>query len=121
MKTKQRMEIELYEKHTGRCPVREFIAELSPKDRVRATNAIKRLQEHGLALGRPHVGYLRDNIRELRIKTNHGNYRILFFIYYKHKAVLLYAISKKTQRVPAADIDKALEYSRDYRERHPGR
>ncbi len=115
------MEIELYEKHNDRCPVREFIAKLSSKDRVRVTNAIERLQEHGLALSRPHVGYLRNNIRELRVKTHHGNYRILFFIYDKHKAVLLCGISKKTRQVPAADINKALEYSRDYQKRHPGR
>jgi len=112
------MNIEYYERSNGRCPVQEFIRDLPATERVRVMNAIERLQEHGLALERPYVAPLRDGIRELRVRTQHGQYRILHFICYRDTAVLLHAITKKSDKVPDAAIDKAIEYKTDYESRH---
>ncbi|OQB02358.1 MAG: hypothetical protein BWY25_00586 [Chloroflexi bacterium ADurb.Bin222] len=112
------MNIEYYEKPNGRCPVQEFIRDLPAMERVRVMNAIERLQEYGLELERPHVATLRDDIRELRVKTQHGQYRVLHFIAYRDTAVLLHAITKKSDKVPDAAIDKAIEYKTDYENQH---
>ncbi len=108
------MNIEYYERPNGRCPVQEFIRDLPATEQVRVMKAIERLQEHGLALERPYVATLRDEIRELRIRTQHGQYRVLHFIYYRDTIVLLHAITKKSDKVPDAAIDKAIEYKTDY-------
>jgi len=107
------MDIEYYEKPNGRCPVQDFIRKLPSRDQVLVMNAIQQLEEHGLALGRPSVGYLRDHIRELRP----DNHRVLYFVYHRSRAVLLHAITKKAHKVPDSDIDKAIEYKEDYLKR----
>ena len=107
-------EIELYEKPNGRCPVADFINKLSPKEKVIILNRFSQLQEHGLDLGRPLVGYLRDNIHELRIKINSVNYRILFFVYDRTIFVLTHVIIKKSDKVPDFEIEKAIEYRNSY-------
>ncbi len=83
------MDIEYYERPNGRCPASEFIESLPAKDQVRVIRMIDRLAKFGLELGRPYSATLRDNIRELRIRTNHGLYRILHFIFRQNTAVLL--------------------------------
>jgi phage-related protein len=112
------MEIDYYQTSNGACPVLEFIAGLPPEDRVRVTEKIRLLAQLGRSLRRPHSDTLRDGIRELRIKTHHGQYRILHFIFYRDTAVLLHGITKKTGKVPDSAIDKAIKYMRDYVRTH---
>lgn len=77
---KKKWEVEFYEKENGRCPTEDFLDGLrNPTIKARIKRAIARLEEHGRDLDRPHVGYLRDHISELRIITHQGNFRILFF------------------------------------------
>lgn len=108
------MDIEYYEKANGECPVVEFLESLPAKDRELVINRIEQLAEHGLELHRPYSDTLRDGIRELRIKTFHGQRRILHFIYHRNTAVLLDGLTKKSDKVSDAAIDKAIEYMRDY-------
>lgn len=112
------MEIDYYEKPNGKCPVVEFIESLSAKDQARIIKKIELLAKLGLELRRPHTDTLRDGIRELRIKTNHGQHRILHFIFYRNTAVLLDGITKKTGKVPDSAIDRAIEYMQDYIQTH---
>lgn len=49
---------------------------------------------------RPMVDYLRDGIYELRPKHN----RIFYFFYLGESAVLVYAIKKKTEKIPENDL-----------------
>jgi len=109
------MEIDYYKKSNGDCPVQDFIRKLPAREKVLIIHAIEQLQEKGLALERPLVGYLRDHIRELRI----GQHRILHFIYYQDKVVPLHMITKKARKVPDAEIDKALAYKKEYLAQHP--
>lgn len=109
------MKIDYYEKPNGRFPVQDFIRKLPARDRVLVMAAIAKLEEHGRKLNRPHAGYLRDHIRELRP----DNQRVLYFVYHEGKAVLLHAITKKARKVADADINKAIEYKADYLRRHP--
>lgn len=109
------MDIEYYKKSNGGCPVADYIKKQPKRDQILIVNQIDQLAEYGLGLKRPQVGYLRDHIRELRI----GQHRVLHFIICQDKAVLLHAITKKSQKVPDADIDKAIEYKADYLRNHP--
>ena len=66
------------------------------------------LAREGNALRRPHVDYLRDGIRELRIKSGRVNYRILYSFVGKHVALLTHGLTK-TGAVPDAEIEFAME------------
>jgi phage-related protein len=110
----EKWKVEFYVKGNGRCPVEEFLHNLHAQDRVFVNNGIKRLREHGLDLSFPYVEFLRDEIWELRVRTNHGRYRVLYFIFDRSKFILLHGILKKSGPVPDLAIDKAIEYKNDY-------
>ena len=110
-------EIEFYKKSNGRCPTKTFLDGLSRQDVVRINKALDRLAKYGQDLGRPNVAYLRDNIWELRVRTQHGRYRLLHFFYAGQRFVITHGIKKKTRKVPDSEIDTAIEYRNDYLER----
>lgn len=112
------MDIEYYEKPNGRCPTLEYLESLPAEDQVRVIKKIELLAELGLNLRRPHSDTLRDNIRELRVKTHHGQHRILHFIFHRNTAVLLDGLTKKSGPVSDAAIDKAIESMQDYLNKH---
>ena len=108
-------EIEFFEKENGRCPVAEFLSELSPKkDLPYIDNAFSMLEEHGYQLRRPHCDYLRDDIYELRIKTLNGRFRFFYFFFDKNRIVITHGISKKTRVVEPKEIGRAIEYRAVY-------
>jgi phage-related protein len=111
-------DIELYEKPNGRCPTKDFLDSLPADERAMAVNSIKQLRQHGTNLQRPHTGYLRDHINELRIRVRRNRYRILYFFYHAETIVLLQGFQKKTNKVPDHQIDQAVEYRLDYESTH---
>jgi phage-related protein len=96
----------------------EFIRELQLTEQADINFAIARLGEMGLALRRPYIDYLRDDIYELRIRLRRGHCRVLYFIFHRNTFVLLHAILKKTGKVADAEIERAIEYKLDYMMRH---
>ena len=103
-------EVEFFEKDNGRCPAKEFLAELSPKkDLPYIYNSIKQLEEHGYHLKRPHVDFLKDDIWELRIKTINGNFRFFYFFFDKGKIIITHGIKKKSGVVNPKEIEFAKE------------
>ena len=107
-------EIEFYEKENGRCPVGEYLDSVPPDDFVRIERKLKLLAEYGNELQRPHVGYLRDDIWELRVRTQRGQNRILFFFFEGQKIILTNGFLKKTRKVPPKEIERAIEYRKAY-------
>lgn len=105
--------IEFYETENDRCPTAEFLEGLFPDSQRLVAKGLERLAQYGTDLGRPYVGYLRDHIRELRIATNQGRCRILFF-QDGRTLVMLQGLIKKTGKVPDFEIDKAVEYRKGY-------
>jgi phage-related protein len=110
--------IEFYVKsNNNRCPVDEFLADLSKqskRDLVFIRKAMDRLSEHGNELGRPHAAYLRDDIYELRPK----HYRLFYFFFDGTKIIITHGYAKKTNAVDPNQIDKAIEYRKDYYSSH---
>ncbi|MFO0972902.1 MAG: type II toxin-antitoxin system RelE/ParE family toxin [Phycisphaerae bacterium] len=74
---------------------------------------INRLVAAGHELRRPTADYLRDKICELRSKRGRVNYRILYFFHGRNAAVLAHALTKE-DKVPAVDIERAIERRRLY-------
>lgn len=106
-------EIAYYVTHNDRCPVEEFLNGLSVEERVRANWHIDRLEEMGPDLPFPYAEYLRDKILELRIRCRNVRLRILYF---QDGAlfVLTHGFVKKSSAVQDSEIEKAVDYRRDY-------
>jgi phage-related protein len=106
--------VEFYRKANGRCPTEEFLDSLTSDEKVFVKRAIQRLEEFGLQLQRPHAAPLRDHILELRKRTHQGNIRLLYFFFDGEKFIITHGFKKKTSAVPADEINKAIEFRKDY-------
>lgn len=92
--------ITYYKTESGRSPVAEFIEALEEHEKKKAAAYITKLEMLGHNLRRPVADYLDDGIYELRPKGN----RIFFFFFFRNTAVLVHAIKKKSDKVPAGDL-----------------
>ncbi|MFH1245096.1 MAG: type II toxin-antitoxin system RelE/ParE family toxin [Candidatus Omnitrophota bacterium] len=89
----------------GHNPVKEFIVSLPVKERAKIFAYIAELKMQGHNLRRPMADYLGKSIYELRPKAN----RIFYFFFLKHNVVLLHAIRKKTDVIPARDWELCIK------------
>lgn len=110
--------IEYYQRRNGEIPVLDFLLSLNPKMRAKAFSEIELLKKHGSSLKEPYVkllnGYANKGICELRIKFSTDITRIFYFVYHRKVYVLLNGFTKKTDRTPGSEIEKARKYKMDY-------
>src|SRR5436309_876803 len=98
-----------YRYDDGTVPLLEWLETLPQKARDKCRVKIERLRELGYELRRPEAAYLRDGIYELRVRLRRVNYRMLYFFYRDVAAVLSHGLMKEA-RLPAKEIDRALEH-----------
>lgn len=111
--------LERFVKDNGRCPVDDFLDELSPrKDLPYIQLKFDMLAEHGYKLDRPHAAHLGDQIYELRVKTVNGQFRFFYFFFAGDKIIITHGIKKKTDQVPESEIEQANSYRNIYYQRH---
>lgn len=105
----------------GAVPVRDWLLQLRRRQRqafAKCVVRIRRLAEMGHELRRPEADLLRDGIYELRARQGRVNYRILYFFHGQNVAILAHALTKE-DKVPKADIDRAVRYKAVF-ESNPG-
>lgn len=112
--------IVFYKDKNGQSEVNNYIQEL--KHNVNKDNRIKlkkimaylkMLESKGLALGKPYIKHIKEEIWELRpIKD-----RILFAFLENDKFIILTQFMKKTQKTPKREIDRAIRYLQEYQKR----
>ncbi len=112
-------QVEYYKKENGSIPVLDFLLTLNPKLRAKTFSEIELLEKHGTALREPYTksisGY--KGLFELRVKFSSDITRIFYFTYRCNTFVLLHGFSKKTDKTPTAELDKAIKYKKDYERR----
>lgn len=98
--------------------MKEWLEDLrsQPKHRAKCIEWIGLLRDFGHELRRPSGDYLRDGIYELRVRFQKVQYRMLYFFYDRDRAVIGHGITKQTNKVPAAEIDRAVKMKRRYEE-----
>jgi phage-related protein len=109
----EKWELVYYETASGRCPVREYLDDLSAHEAARVTFDLDLLEEFGIALGAPHVRYIRRGLWELRT-GGRIQHRVLYAAVSGRRMVLLHAFTKRTPRTPAAEIAVAADRLTDY-------
>jgi hypothetical protein len=105
-----RIRVVFYQESPDNVPVLDWLRTLETRDRLayaKCVARIKRLAQAGHELRRPEADYLRDGMHELRVHRGRVNYRILYFFHHQTVAVLSHALTKE-DRVPAAEIDRAV-------------
>jgi phage-related protein len=105
-----RTQLIFFKDDDGTVPVRDWLSELQRRQRrafAKCIVRIRRLAELGHELRRPEADLLRDGIYELRARDGRVNYRILYFFQGHNVAILAHALTKE-DKVPKADIDRAL-------------
>ena len=89
----------------GVAPLLEWLDALGEAVQNKIIARIELLRARGHELRRPHADTLRDGIHELRVVSQHVNYRVLYF-FHDRTAVLSHGITKEGT-VPPKEIDRA--------------
>lgn len=105
---------EFYDLPGGSKPAKEFLESLDVKMKAKMTRTIKLLEANGTVLREPYSKELRNGIFELRAKVGSDISRVLYFFFYRGKALLTNGFIKKTDKTPASEIEKAEKYRNEY-------
>lgn len=108
---------EFYETE-NKIPVKDFLDSLDIKMRAKLVGEIKLLEEKGNMLRLPYSEHLDDGIFELRAKVGSDITRVLYFFYFEGRIILTHGFTKKTQKTPSREIEKAKKYRQDFIERN---
>ncbi|MBH8605909.1 type II toxin-antitoxin system RelE/ParE family toxin [Thermoactinomyces sp. CICC 10522] len=103
-----------YVKANGRRPTSEFLDSLPIKQREKVIRNMLLLERFGLRWGMPFTEHLGDGIWELRTKISSNIYRVLLFHWKDNYLVFTHGFTKKTQKTPKREIEKAKRYRADF-------
>ena len=98
-------QIILFESDRGDKPVEELIKSLDQITIAKTAHQIELLEKYGSYLGMPHARKLIPDLYELRIRGKEEIRIVYAFI--KRNIYLLHAFKKKTQKIPAKEIETA--------------
>jgi phage-related protein len=98
--------VRFFRSSQGNEPVREWLRSLSSTDRKLLGEEIRTVQL-GWPIGMPVVRKLDADLWEIRVRMKDGIARVLFTIEAK-EAILLHGFIKKSQKIPADDLQTAL-------------
>lgn len=107
-----------YKDEDGRKPVEEFIDSLDTKMQCKVLRQIGLLKEHGHRIGEPYSCQLVKGVFELRVQQSNNITRILYFFVKGQTIVLTHGFTKKTQKTPIEEIERAKKYKSDFERRN---
>jgi len=114
-------QVEYYKKENGTIPVLEYLLTLPPKMRAKAFSEIELLEKHGSDLREPYAKPIKGDkykdLFELRVKFSSDISRIFYFTFRNNTFVLLHGFTKKTDKTPPTELERALRYKEDYERR----
>ena len=110
----QGFDVEYYEKSDGTFPAEEFILAQDLKMKAKLFKLLELLEAHGNELREPYSKILKDGIFEVRAIQGNNITRVLYFFVVGRKIILTHGFTKKTQKTPPSEIDKAMKYRSDY-------
>lgn len=113
-----RRTIIFYETADRKCPVRDFFDSLSGKTAQKVTWVLKLLEDLDTI---PSTYFKKlvgsEEIWECRIQFGSNAYRIFCFFMANSVVVLTHGLTKKSQKTPKNEIEKAEAYRRDFLKR----
>lgn len=113
-------ELIFYQKDNGDCPVGDFLSSLNKVMRFKLLHQLDLLELYGNHPKGDFTKPLGDGIFEVRAQNKTDITRILFFFDKNKKNILTNGFVKKTQRLPASELETAKRYRADYFTREKG-
>lgn len=110
------VQVVFFKRTDEKVPIKDWLDDLTKKDRRKCLERVERLRGEGHELDRPLAAYLKDGIYELRVKSGNVNYRMLYFFHEGRAVVITHGLVKKTQKVPPKEIDRAIEGKIEFEE-----
>ena len=114
-KRKRRRQWRDYRTVAGARPVKDFLDKLTDEEVAAVVAGMKDVAENGL----PAAKHIRGDIYEVRADAPTRSFRLLFSAEGRFKQVLLSlsGFSKKTQKTPPRELERAEGRLRDWRDR----
>ncbi len=107
MPVSPRWEVDDYRGPHGARPVKAFLDGLSAAAKAKVYAALEMLATEGHRLRLPHSRGLGDGLFEIRIQHAEGPFRIIYCFQSGRKVLLLHGFVKRTEQIPAQDLDLA--------------
>lgn len=114
-------ELIFYRKSNGDCPVSDFLSSLNKVMRFKLLHQLDLLELYGNHPKGDFTKPLGEGIFEVRAQNKTDITRILFFFDKNKKIILTNGFVKKTQRLPASELETAKRYRADYLSREKDR
>lgn len=108
----KRIAVGFYRSPSGQEPVRDWLRELSRKDRLTIGTDIKTV-EYGWPIGMPTCRPLSGGLWEVRSDLSHGRIARVIFMIDDARMILLVAFIKKTQKTPDDQLQLARSRKRE--------
>ena len=108
---------EFFTQQNGSKPAKDFLLSQDVKMRAKLFGLIDILEENGNQLREPYSKPLEDGIFELRAKLGSDITRILNYFFYEGRIILTHGFTKKTQKTPRNEIERAKKYRKEFLER----
>jgi len=102
-----RWEVNDYRGPQGARPIKEFLDGLSLEAKAKVYAALEMLAAEGNRLRFPKSRSLGGGLFEIRVMHPEGPFRILYCFQPGRKALLLHAFVKRTEQIPAGDLELA--------------
>ena len=110
--------ITFYKTSDGRCPIQDFLDSLSGKAAQKVTWVLKLIEDLDIV---PSSYFKKltgtEEIWECRIAFGSNAYRIFCFFAENSVVVLTHGFTKKSQKTPKTEIERAEAYRKDFLER----
>ena len=103
-----------YEKVNGDVPAEEYINSLEDKMSAKVYRLLTMLSQNGVDLREPYSKHLEDGIFELRAQIGSNLSRVLYFFIMGQRIIVTNGFTKKTQKTPRSEIEKAKLYRKDH-------
>lgn len=110
-KNHKKIPASFYRTEAGNEPVREWLKELNPQERLLIGTDIKTV-EYGWPIGMPTCRPMGEGLFEVRTELPSNKIARVLFCLHKGSMVLLHGFIKKTQKTPKADLDLARQRKR---------
>lgn len=101
-----RLTVRFFRTESGNEPVRDWLKELAPADRKAIGDEIRAVQ-FGWPVGMPLVRKLQTDLWEVRVRLQDRIARVLFTVLVD-QAVLVHGFIKKSQKMPASELETAV-------------
>ena len=109
--------IEFYRTDDGRVPIEEFLDTLADKVVQKIIAVIELVETERIVPAKFFKKLTDTELYECRIRWESNIYRLFCFFDRNSKVVITNGFTKKTQKTPQREIDRAKRYRRDYLER----